>query len=73
MAQGVVAVACRHLGVDLIHQMAESGIEAVARVAEGDGDLGDDLPGMRGEQQDAIAHEHRLLDVMGDDQHRLDG
>ncbi len=62
----------RHARVDLVHQLPEFRVQPVARVRERHRDLGRHPPGVGGQHQDAVAHLHRLLDVVGDDQHRLD-
>ena len=41
-------------------------------MGQGDGDLGRDPAGIGRQDEDAVAHQHRLLDVVGDHQDRLD-
>ena len=47
-------------------------IEPVARLLEVDGDLANDAAGIGREQQDAVAHQHRFLDIVGDQNDALD-
>ena len=61
-----------HQRVDLVDELAEFGVEAVARMGQGNGDLGRDAARVGGQHEDAVAHQHRLLDVVGDHQDRLD-
>lgn len=63
---------CRHLDIDALDQIAEGGVVAVARLRQVDPDLADDAAGIGREDQHAVAHEHRFLDVVGDHQHALD-
>ena len=62
----------RHLGVDAIHQRDEGGILAVARMGQADFDFRHHAAGIGGEQQHPVAHQHRFLDVVGDEDHALD-
>ncbi len=62
-----------HLHVDAFDQFAERGIEPVARLRQGHLDLGEDAAGIAAEDQDPIAHQHRFLDVVGHQDHALDG
>ena len=43
-----------HQRVDLLDQLAEFGVEAVARMGQRNGDLGGDAAGIGGEHQDAV-------------------
>jgi len=43
---------------------------SLARTIEGDGDDSFDLAGVRRHDDDAVAHVDRLVDVMGDEEHR---
>src|SRR5882757_3087955 len=54
-------------------ERTEARIERMPRMRQIDRDLADDTAGVRGEDQEAIAHLHRLLDVMSHHQHGLDG
>ncbi|MGH8745557.1 MAG: hypothetical protein ACREUK_03595, partial [Burkholderiales bacterium] len=40
---------------------------AFARIAEVNGNVVNNLPGLSGHDQSAIAHQHRFIDIMGDD------
>ena len=71
-AGGLGLGALGHQRVDLVDQLAKFGVEAVARLGKRNGDLGRDPAGVRGEDEDAVAHQHRLFDVVGDHQDRLD-
>ena len=71
-ARGVARRAPGHQRVDVVHQLAESRVEPVARMRQVDLDLGRDPAGVGGEHQDAVAHQHRLLDVVRHHQDRLD-
>ncbi len=62
----------RHRHVDLLDKIAELRIEAVARLLQVDADFTDDAARIGGEQQDAVAHQHRLLDIVGHQNHALD-
>ena len=62
-----------HDGVDVVDHFAERRVEPVARVREADAQFGRDPAGIATEHEDAVAHQHGLLDVMGDHQHRFDG
>ena len=61
-----------HRHVDFLDQVAELRIEAVARLLEIDRDLANDASGVGREQKDAVAHQHRLLDVVGHEDDALD-
>ncbi len=61
-----------HQRVDAVDHGAERRIEPVARMGNGVGDLGGDAAGIGRQHQDAVAHQHRLLDVVRDHQDRLD-
>ena len=61
-----------HLDIDPLDQLTERRLEPVARLRQVDLDLGDDPTGVGREHQDAVAHEHRLLDVVRDQDHALD-
>ena len=61
-----------HLRVDVVDQLAERRVEPVARMLERHLDLGDHAARVRRQHEDPVAHEHRFLDVVRDDQHRLD-
>ena len=62
----------RHAGIDAVDQLPESRIETIARVRQIDLDLGGDAAGIGRKHQNAVAHQHRLLDVMRHHQHGLD-
>src|SRR5437868_1048813 len=60
------AIGEQHL-VDALGQLAPArGIDGITAVAV---ELALDLPGMRREQQDAVAEQHRLRDRVGHEQH----
>ena len=61
-----------HAGIDAVDQLPEGRIEPVARVRQVDLDLGGDATGIGREHQNAVAHQDRLLDVVGYHQHRFD-
>ena len=61
-----------HQRVDPVDELAKFGVEAVARLGKGNGDVGRDAPRIRRQHQHAIAHQHRFLDVVGDHQDRFD-
>ena len=63
--------AAGHQGVDVVHHLAEGRVQAIARVRERHRQFAGDTPGVGREYQDAVAHQHRLLDVVGDHQHRF--
>ena len=63
---GLPAGSRGHPRVDVVDQLAERRIEAVARLRQVDRDLGHDAAGIGGEDQDAVAHQHRFLDVVRD-------
>jgi hypothetical protein len=58
--------------VDGVDQGLEPGPVPVARAGQLDGELGPDAAGVGGQHEDAVGEEHSLLDVVGDDQDRLD-
>ncbi len=59
--------------VDLVDDRVERGVLAIAWLGQRYGQLRADPPGIGGEDQDAVAHQHRLLDVVGHHQHRSRG
>ncbi len=61
-----------HQRVDLLHEIAEIGVEPVARMRQRVGDLRGDAAGMGGQHENAVAHQHRLLDIVRHHQDRLD-
>ncbi len=61
-----------HDHVDAFDQGTEGRVEAIAWLRQGDADFGEDAAGVAGEYQDAVAHEYRLLDIVGDEDHALD-
>ena len=61
-----------HRHVDFLDQIVELRVEPVARLLQIDGDLADDAAGIGREQQDAVAHQHRFLDIVGHQDHALD-
>jgi len=65
-------VALGHARVDVVHQLAEARVLAVAWLRQVDPDLAHDAAGIGGEHQDAVAHQDRLLDVVGNHQDRFD-
>ena len=62
-----------HPGVNVIDKRAEGWIDAVARLRQVDLDLRDDPAWIRRKHQDAVAHQHRFLDVVRDEQNAADG
>ena len=62
----------RHAGVDIVDERAESGIDAVSGLGQVHLDLGDDPAGIGRKHQDAVAHKHRFLDIVRDEQNGLD-
>ena len=64
--------ALRHAGIDAVDELPEGRIETIARMRQVDLDLGGDAAGIGREHQDAVAHQHRFLDVVRHHQHRLD-
>ena len=76
--EGAVAAGCHrrralgHQRVDAVDHLAELGIEPVARMLHRHGDLGGDAARIGGQHDDAVAHQHRLLDVVRHHQDRLD-
>ena len=61
-----------HQRIDLVDELAEFRIEPVARMEQRNPDFRGDAAGIRGEHQDAVAHQHRLLDIVGHHQDRFD-
>ena len=61
-----------HAGVDVVDHRPEKRVEPVARLRQIDLDLGDHPARIGGEDEDTVAHQHRLLDVVGDEQDRAD-
>ncbi len=61
----------RHDPVDIVHHLPERRVQAVPRMRERHLQLVRHPPGVGREHQDAVAHQHRLLDVMRHHQHRL--
>ncbi|EKS68347.1 hypothetical protein BURK_024995 [Burkholderia sp. SJ98] len=61
-----------HLRVDIVDETPERRIQAIARMLERHLDLGHHAARIRRQHENAVAHEHRFLDVVRDDQHRLD-
>ena len=49
------------------------GIQSVTRMRQGDRNLGRDMPGICGEDQDSVAHHDRFFDVVRYQQYRLGG
>ncbi len=62
----------RHRHVDFLDQVAELRIEAIARLFQIDGDFANDAARIGREQQDAVAHQHRFLDIVGHQNDALD-
>ena len=56
----------------MIHQLAELGIEPVARMMQRDVNFGGDAAGIAGQHDDAVAHQHRFLDIVRDHEDALD-
>ena len=63
----------RHCDVSPLNQLAKSRIESIARLGQIDLDLLDNLSGARREDEDAVAHEDGLFDIVGDQDDSLDG
>ena len=61
-----------HAGIDAVDELPECRVEPIARMRQVDLDLGGDTAGIGGEHQDAVAHQHRLFDIVRHHQHRLD-
>ncbi|ABA47860.1 200 kDa antigen p200, putative [Burkholderia pseudomallei 1710b] len=61
-----------HLRVDVVDEAPERRVEPVARMLERHLDLRDHAARIRRQHENPVAHEHRFLDVVRDDQHRLD-
>ena len=61
-----------HLDIDALDEITELGVEPVARLRQIDLDLADDAAGIGREHQNAVAHQHRFLDVVRHHQHGLD-
>ena len=62
----------RHAGIDVLDQHAECRIESIARLRQIHMDLGNHAAGIRSEDQNAVAHQYRFLDVVRHHEHRLD-
>ena len=60
-----------HQRIDLVDELAEFGVEAIARLNERDPYFRGDAAGIRRKDQDAVGHQHRLLDIMRDHQDRF--
>src|SRR5579862_549146 len=67
----VIAAPRGHLGIDALDDGDEGRVLAVARLAQIDLDFCHDAAGIGREQQHAIAHQDRFLDVVGDEDHAL--
>ena len=61
-----------HRHIDFFDQIAEARVESVARLLQIHRDFANDAARIGREQQDAVAHQHRLLDIVGDDDDALD-
>src|SRR5262249_43407000 len=61
-----------HVYIDALDDGAEGRIEAVTRVRETDANLAGDAARIGREQEDAVAHQHRLLDVVRDENDAFD-
>ena len=61
-----------HQRVDLVDQGAEIVVQPIARMGKGDRDLGGDAAGIGRQHENAVGHQHRFLDIMGDHQDGLD-
>src|SRR5580704_312729 len=61
-----------HLHVHPVDERAHPRIMSVPRLGQIDADLADHPSRVAGEDQHSVAHLHRLLDVVGHEQHRLD-
>ena len=61
-----------HARIDAVDELPERRIETIARVWQIDLDLGGDPAGIGRKHQNAVAHQHRFLDVMRHHQHGLD-
>src|SRR4029077_14965532 len=59
-----------HLGINIVDHLPEGFVQAVAGMRKCYLDFARDAPGVRGKDQNAVAHEDRFLDVVGDQQHR---
>jgi hypothetical protein len=62
-----------HDDVNALDQFAKARVQAVARLRQGDLDLREDAPRVAAKHQDPVAHQHRLLDVVGHEYNALDG
>ena len=67
---GLLARGHRH--VDLLDHVMELRIEAVARLFQIDGNFADDASRIGREQKDAVAHQHRFLDIVRHQDHAFD-
>ncbi|CAB3775279.1 hypothetical protein LMG29542_08661 [Paraburkholderia humisilvae] len=72
LSRRLAGLARGHLRVDVVDQPPERRVQTIARMPEWHLDLGNHPPRVRRQHQNAVAHEHRFLDVVRDDQHRLD-
>jgi hypothetical protein len=61
----------RHFRVNVVDNLAEICVETVARMREGDRGFAGNPSGVRRKNQDAVAHEARLFDIVPDQQHRF--
>jgi hypothetical protein len=64
---------CGHLHIDALHQLAETRIEAIARLRQRHLDLAQDPARIAAEHQDPVAHQNRLFDVVRHQNDALDG
>ena len=69
---GVLGAPGGHLDIDVFDHGDEGRVLAIARLAQVDLDLRDDAARIGREQQHAVAHQDRFLDVVGDQDHALD-
>src|SRR5580693_1510351 len=60
-----------HLDVYAVDDCAKARIDGMTGLGQIDGDFADDTPGLRAEEQQPIAHQHRLLDVVRDEEYAL--
>jgi hypothetical protein len=59
--------------INFVHYSVERGVEPVTRLWQRDFDLGRDMAGMGGKDENAVAHQNRFLDIVGHHQHGLGG